>query len=138
MTKFFVFCIIVYEYPLYKEEVMEFGLIAQVDQLEFNTQQQTQVINALKESRPVQEQPDIKEVIKQEQKEALSENKDIENEPSRFSSFNEFSLTNLNFGFNNKSHDFFVKAIRGESENQYPTDDVMRLKAYLMEANEAS
>lgn len=44
----------------------------------------------------------------------------------------EYTLTNTNFGFNDASKDFYVKAIRGKAENQYPTEDLMRLKAYMM------
>jgi hypothetical protein len=44
----------------------------------------------------------------------------------------EVTLANYNFGFNDKSNDFFVKVSRGSVENQYPTEDMMRLKAYLM------
>ncbi len=27
---------------------------------------------------------------------------------------------------------FFVRAVRGETQNQFPTDDMMRLKAYFI------
>ena len=50
----------------------------------------------------------------------------------------EFTLTNTNFGFNNSSQDFFVRAQRGSSENQYPTEDMMKLKSYIMNLNNAS
>lgn len=117
---------------------MEFGLRPKMVEFDFDSQQQTQIVNASKESRTVQEHPSLVEVIKREQKEAIDDTKDVSKNSSRFANFNEFALTNFNFGFNNDSHDFFVKAIRGEAENQYPTDDMMRLKAYLQENNEAS
>lgn len=117
---------------------MEFGLISKLEQFEFDSQRQTQIVNASKESKGVEEQPDIKEIIKQEQKEAVEETKKTVNEPSKFSNYNEFTLTNLNFGFNSDSQDFFVKAIRGDIENQYPTDEMMRLKAHFIEENRAS
>lgn len=117
---------------------MEFGLIPQLDEFNFNSQQSTQVINASKESREVLEQPDIKEIIKRIEEKKLDESQNIESKDSSVKAYKEFLLTNLNFGFNSDSKDFFVKAIRGEVENQYPTDDMMRLKAYLMEENRAS
>ena len=85
------------------------------------------------------EQPDIKEVIKQEKKESIEESKDLKKSSGfDFSKYQEFILTNVNFGFNNDSHDFFVKSIQGNAENQYPTDEMMRLKIYLMQENDAS
>eukprot|EP00792_Barthelona_sp_PAP020_P013530 TRINITY_DN8861_c0_g1_i1.p1 TRINITY_DN8861_c0_g1~~TRINITY_DN8861_c0_g1_i1.p1 ORF type:complete len:100 (+),score=21.00 TRINITY_DN8861_c0_g1_i1:131-430(+) len=51
---------------------------------------------------------------------------------SESAKYQEVVLTNLSFGFNNSSGDFYVKAIRGEIENQYPTDEMMRLKAYYI------
>lgn len=116
---------------------MEFGLIPQLDEFNFNSQQETQIVNASKESREVLEQPDIKEVIKQEQQEKLEE-ASLKKGQETNTAYSEFVLTNLNFGFNNESKDFFVKVVRGEIENQYPTDDMMRLKAYLMEHNKVA
>ncbi len=121
-----------------KEEIMEFGLIPKLEQFDFNAQQQTQIVNASKELRSVQEESDIKEVIKQENNESVKESKEISKNSSEFASYNEVSLANLNFGFNDASKDFFVKVTRGDIENQYPTDEMMRLKAYLMEENSAS
>ena len=41
------------------------------------------------------------------------------------------TLSNTNFGFNNSSQDFFVRVERGTAENQYPTEDMMRVKAQM-------
>ena len=49
---------------------------------------------------------------------------------------NGITLTNTNFGFNDSSKDFYVKAVRGNSENQYPTQDMMRIKSFLMSQND--
>ena len=43
----------------------------------------------------------------------------------------EVTLSNTNFGFNNSSQDFFVRVERGTAENQYPTEDMMRVKAQM-------
>lgn len=122
---------------LEKEDVMEFGLIPQLDEFSFNSQQETQIVNASKESREVLEQPDIKEVIKEKFQKGLDETSKLQ-QSSNTPTYSEFVLTNLNFGFNNESRDFFVKAIRGDIENQYPTDEMMRLKAYLMQQNQVA
>ncbi len=42
-----------------------------------------------------------------------------------------------NFGFNSSSQDFFVRVERGNSENQYPTEDMMRVKAQMMALQKA-
>lgn len=47
---------------------------------------------------------------------------------------NEVILDNVQFGFNKKSQDFFVKVVRGDIEYKYPSEDMMKLKAYLREA----
>ena len=43
---------------------------------------------------------------------------------------------NTNFGFNDKSRDFLKKVTRGNAENQYPTEDMMRIKAYMLSLQE--
>lgn len=52
--------------------------------------------------------------------------------PQDVAQYQEVVLTNLNFGYNDSSQDFYVKAIRGEAESQFPTDEMMRLKSYFM------
>lgn len=46
---------------------------------------------------------------------------------------NEIILDNIKFGYNKRSQDFFVKVKRGEAEYKYPTEDMMRIKANLLE-----
>ncbi len=46
--------------------------------------------------------------------------------------YKEVLLTNLNFGYNSSSKDFFVRVVRGDVENQFPTDEMMKLKAYFI------
>ena len=48
-------------------------------------------------------------------------------------SINEVVLDNVKFGYNKESKDFFVKVTRGDAEFQYPTDDMMKVKAHLNE-----
>jgi len=45
---------------------------------------------------------------------------------------NEVILDNVKFGYNKDSKDFFVKVTRGEAEYKYPTEDMMRVKAYIL------
>ncbi|XPV53076.1 MAG: flagellin [Halarcobacter ebronensis] len=46
---------------------------------------------------------------------------------------NEVILDNIKFGYNKQSQDFFVKVTRGDSEYKYPTEDMMRIKAHMLE-----
>ncbi|WP_404318586.1 flagellin [Malaciobacter canalis] len=45
---------------------------------------------------------------------------------------NEVILDNVRFGYNKSSQDFFVKVRRGDAEYKYPTEDMMRVKAQLL------
>ncbi len=116
---------------------MEYGLIPNIDQFAKNSEILSQQIQPSSEISKIKQGDEAKEIAK----EKFLENRDIE-ETSKTTSesvaqYQEVVLTNLNFGFNNQSKDFYVKAIRGEAENQYPTDEMMRLKAFfLAEAKE--
>lgn len=50
----------------------------------------------------------------------------------------EFVISNVNFGYNPESKDFYVKVNRSDYMAQYPTDEMMKLKAYLMHLAEDS
>ena len=114
---------------------MELGLIPKLEQFNFNSQAKVQIVNETQKLQNVKEEKETKEILVNEFLK-VDENKEIDKTNIKnISSYNEVVLTNLNFGFNNSSRDFFVKAIHGEVENQYPTDDMMRLKAYLMSQN---
>ena len=71
-------------------------------------------------------------VDKVQNKDTTSNVKPSEN----FGKFTEVKLYNSDFGFNDSSKDFFIKVDRGTFvENKYPTDELMRLKAYLNNLN---
>ncbi len=46
---------------------------------------------------------------------------------------NEVILDNVKFGYNKETQDFFIKVTRGEAEYKYPTEDMMKMKAHLLE-----
>ena len=50
---------------------------------------------------------------------------------------NEIILDNVKFGYNKSSKDFFVKVTRGDAEYKYPTEDIMKVKAYILQELEA-
>jgi len=49
---------------------------------------------------------------------------------------NEVILDNVKFGYNKNSQDFFVKVTRGDAEYKYPTEDMMKMKAQLLQMME--
>ena len=51
---------------------------------------------------------------------------------------NEMILDNVKFGYNSDTNDFFVRITKGDTELQYPTEDMMKLKQTLMEAYKSS
>ena len=117
---------------------MEYGLIPKLDQFTDNRSLEIQKVQQSNESSKIGQKDQLKQIQQeaiQAQKE-ISESKKIESTASN--SKYEVVLTNTNFGFNNSSKDFYVKATRGSIENQYPTEEMMRLKSYLMSLNNAS
>uniref|UniRef100_UPI004047D0C5 hypothetical protein n=1 Tax=Aliarcobacter sp. TaxID=2321116 RepID=UPI004047D0C5 len=112
---------------------MEYGLIPKLNQYTDNKALEIQKIQPSKEITQISNKDELKQI----QQEAILKAKETSNiqatESQNFSLDKyEVVLTNMNFGFNDNSKDFYVKAIRGNTENQYPTEDMMRLKSYLM------
>ena len=67
---------------------------------------------------------------------SCGDQKEVKNEVKAPKEKYEVTLSNTNFGFNDTSKDFYVKVTRGNTENQYPTEDMMRLKAYMLSLQE--
>lgn len=115
---------------------MEYGLVPKLDQFNFNSQQQIQTVTSATASEQLKSKIEPKEVLKKEYLEA-EDSAEVENTSKKIESYQEVVLSNQNFGFNDSSKDFFIKVTRGDAVNQYPTDDMMKLKAYLMDINTA-
>ena len=100
---------------------MEIGRIAQIENSKVNNSEKSQqVINVDEKNKVIQED---------EYKKALgSEN---------IADKNEIILDNVKFGYNKSSKDFFVKITRGEAEYKYPTEDIMKVKAYILQELES-
>ncbi len=100
---------------------MEIGRIAQIENSKVNNSEKTEkVINVDEKNKVIQED---------EYKKALgSEN---------IADKNEIILDNVKFGYNKSSKDFFVKITRGEAEYKYPTEDIMKVKAYILQELES-
>jgi uncharacterized FlaG/YvyC family protein len=114
---------------------MEYGLISNIDQFSDNKLLQAQQIQSINTSSKLDQQSKLDEIETQKFLNTSSLS-NIEKTTSKATSQqHEVVLTNTNFGYNDSSKDFFVKAVRGNSENQYPTEDMMRLKTYLLGLN---
>jgi|TARA_B100001063_G_scaffold246890_1_gene288349 uncharacterized FlaG/YvyC family protein len=106
--------------------------MSNINQFSDNKLVQAQQIQSINTSSNLDQQSKLKEVQKEQftNTQAVSNVEKTSSETTKV--HHEIVLTNTNFGFNDSSKDFFVKAVRGNSENQYPTEDMMRLKSYLM------
>ncbi|XOB60997.1 hypothetical protein ACMC56_10320 [Campylobacterota bacterium DY0563] len=123
---------------------MEYGLIPTINQYADNNElliQQVQPSNEIaklsngNEAKQIARDAFLKGIDEVSDSSEVSKSNEVSS--AKVSQYQEVVLTNLNFGFNDASRDFYVKAVRGEAENQYPTDDMMRLKAYYLAQEQA-
>lgn len=100
---------------------MEIGRIAEIDNAKQNNIEKVQKVSNVDEK--------VKVIQDDEYKKAMS--------PENNTPQNEVILDNIKFGYNKNSKDFFVKVTRGEVENKYPTEDMMKIKAFLLKELES-
>lgn len=100
---------------------MELGRISEIDHAQ---------TNHVSKIEKVKETDEKSKIVPDEQYKNVSANSEV-------AEVNEVVLDNVRFGYNKQSKDFFVKVTRGEAEYKYPTEDMMRVKAYLLEAMES-
>ncbi|MFK2821980.1 hypothetical protein [Arcobacter sp. YIC-80] len=111
---------------------MEYGLIPKIDQFRDNRSLELEQVHASTQTSKLGERNNLSELRREEFLKA-GETAQIEKAKNESATNSyEYVLTNMNFGFNDSSKDFFVRAQRGESQNQFPTEDMMKLKAFLM------
>ena len=118
---------------------MEYGMLPKIDQFSDNKALEVQKIQPSNKSSEITTQ----EAIQQVQQEAISKEKELTEAKkvgtnSTNSNKYEVVLSNTNFGYNDSSKDFYVKVERGSAENQYPTEEMMRVKAYMLSLDSAS
>ena len=117
---------------------MEYGLISRINQYADNNQVQIQQIQPSNEIAQLRNGDEARQLeretflkgVDEKSVEEVSQTKEVS--AQKVAQYQEVELTNLNFGYNSSSGDFYVKAIRGEAQNQYPTDEMMKLKAYFI------
>lgn len=96
---------------------MELGRIAEIDNAKLNHIEKVEKINETSEkSKLIQDE---------EYKKTLGSKQEIQ--------VNEVILDNVKFGYNKNSKDFFVKITKGDAEYKYPTEDMMKVKAYILQ-----
>lgn len=117
---------------------MEYGLVPKLDQFVDNKSIEIQKVQSSNETTKIGQRDELKEI----QQEAIDKQKELNDvkkvEEQQIDTKYEVVLSNMNFGFNEQSKDFFVKVVRGDIQNQYPTEEMMKMKAYMMSLNEAS
>lgn len=101
---------------------MELGRMAEIDTAKQNNIEKIQKINKTDENNKVIQNDEYKKAL------GSQDTADL----------NEVILDNVRFGYNKQSKDFFVKVTRGEAEYRYPTEDMMKVKAYILQEIEAS
>ncbi len=118
---------------------MELGNIPKIDQFKENRAVEMQQVKATSNLARTDEQKELKEIQKQGLEKA-KENSNVQKAENEAPINNKYEvlLSNTNFGFNSSSQDFFVRVERGKTENQYPTQDMMRVKAQMLSLQKAN
>lgn len=101
---------------------MEIGRTAEIDNSKANNLEKIQKVSNVDQKSKVIQEDEYKKVLGTE----------------NISDKNEVILDNVKFGYNKSSKDFFVKITRGETEYKYPTEDMMKVKAFVLQELENS
>lgn len=108
---------------------MEYGMVSKLSQFTDNKALEVQKVQTSSQSAEIKNRQNLESI--QEKSKESSNVSQVQNEKSATSQKYEVLLTNTNFGYNVNSRDFFVKVERGKVENQYPTEQMMKIKAYI-------
>ncbi|XPS39187.1 hypothetical protein ACN2C3_05800 [Aliarcobacter butzleri] len=108
---------------------MEYGMVSKLSQFTDNKALEVQKVQTSSQSAEIKNRQNLESI--QEKSKESSNVSQVQNQKSATSQKYEVLLTNTNFGYNVNSRDFFVKVERGKVENQYPTEQMMKMKAYI-------
>lgn len=108
---------------------MEYGMVSKLSQFTDNKALEIQKVQTSSQSAEIKNRQNLESI--QEKSKESSNVSQVQNQKSVTSQKYEVLLTNTNFGYNVNSRDFFVKVERGKVENQYPTEQMMKIKAYI-------
>ncbi len=119
---------------------MEIGIIPRMDQYRDNKNVEMQQVKSTSDSASINNKTDLEQIQKSILNKAKKsdEVEQIKPDAAKVSAKFESLISNINFGYNKDSRDFYVKVTRGEIENQYPTEEMMRVKAYVLSMQEAT
>ncbi|MBD3829528.1 MAG: flagellin [Arcobacter sp.] len=96
---------------------MEIGRVAEIDNAKLNNSEKVKKVSEVNDKNKVIQDDEYK--------------KSVGNQDS--GEKNEVILDNIRFGYNKNSRDFFVKVTRGDAEYKYPTEDMMKVKAFILQ-----
>lgn len=111
---------------------MEVGNIPRFEQFENVIPKNVEPVASIKETRLLDEEVKNRNIDHPELLKELADVRKAERKEQKELKGVEFVISNVNFGYNPESKDFYVKVNRGDYMTQYPTDEMMKLKAYLM------
>lgn len=119
---------------------MEVGIVPRIDQYKDNKNIEMQQVKSSSDSASINNQRDLEQIqqeaISKAKKSEVTEQVKVDN--AKVASKYESLISNINFGYNRESKDFYIKVERGNVENQYPTEEMMRVKAYVLSMQEAA
>lgn len=119
---------------------MEYGMVPKLSQFTDNQALEVQKVQTSSQSAEIRNKQNLEDI----QHEAIEKSKEnstteqVQNQKVASSAKYEVLLTNTNFGYNSNSRDFYVKVERGNVENQYPTEEMMKVKAYMLSLQEGA
>lgn len=96
---------------------MEIGKIPDIDNAQLNNIEKVQKVSNVDDKNKVVADDEYKKTLGKEQ----------------IVDTNEVVLDNVRFGYNKNSKDFFIKITRAEAEYKYPTEDMMKVKAFILQ-----
>lgn len=96
---------------------MEIGRIPEIENAKINNIEKVKQVSGVEDKHQVIQNDEYKKKLSKSDTEEL----------------NEVILDNVKFGYNTETKDFFVKVKRGNVEHKYPTEDMMKVKAFLQE-----
>lgn len=117
---------------------MEVGNIPRFEQFENKIPQQVEPLREIQGTKLLTQEVKNRNIDHPELLKELTQTQKAELKNAPKAPTVEFMISNVNFGYNPESKDFYVKVNRSDYSSQYPTDQMMRLKAYLMHLAEES
>ena len=118
---------------------MDYGMVPKLNQFTDNQALEVQKVQTSSQSAEIKNKQNLESI----QQKAIEKTKEssaaqqVQNQQPSTASKYEVLLTNTNFGYNSNSRDFYVKVERGSVENQYPTEQMMKVKAHMQALQES-